>query len=809
MNKPKKTIYLAIIFIGFLLISLLFYSPILEGKRLFQSDIQQFKGMARQLHEYKDKGENIYWIDNAFVGMPTYQVGASYPWDILGFFNKIIRIIPHPAFILFLYLFSSFIFLILLKVPYRYAVFGSLAYGFSTYLLIIIQVGHNTKAIALGYLPLIFSGAYLIFKNKILRGGLLTIIALGLQIRSNHYQMTYYTLLLLLIMTGVFFYYAIKDKNIKNFSKKIGILLLAGIFAIGLNATPILATAEYTKHSTRGASDLQLLPNGTPKEKTKGLDYDYITEYSYGIFESISLFIPRIQGGGSRENVGTQSETYQFLTQQGVSSSQAKSFTKNLPTYWGKQPILEAPAYVGISIIFLSILAFFLLKGSRQRLWLTIGILFSLFLSWGKNFPLLTHFFIDYFPLYNKFRAVSSIQIILEFCFPVIATLGLFYFFEKENIKKIQYLKRTIIIVGGFLIALLLLKGSFSFYGGSDNYLKQFYGQELINQIVEDRKRIYTNDIIRGLIIIGLISITLYLFLLKKVKKQYLQLAILAIMLFDMLGIANRYIDKSFFVSKRELKTPFPLTDADKKINKDTTRFRVFEPQRSLSSARTAYFHNAIGGYHGAKPRLLQEIYDFFTFHNNFEILNLLNVKYILQQNDEGKTEAMLNENILGNVWAVENLEAVENADEVLNALNRIDLKKQAVILKKDIENLKQTQFKKDSLAVIQLIQASPQRLKYHFFSHYNQFVVFSEMYYKNGWNAYIDDKPMAYYKVNYLLRGLPVPKGEHTLTFVFEPTVIKTGTTIRIVTVVLLGIILIGIGGYRLKKNKNSIKKK
>ena len=802
MKKSKKIIYFVGICIGFLLISLLFYYPIVEGKQIFQSDIQQFKGMARQLHQYKDKGEDIYWIDNAFVGMPTYQVGATYPWDILGAFNTIIRLIPHPAFILFLYLFSFFVFLTILKVPYRYAVFGALAYGFSTYLLIIIQVGHNTKAICLGYLPLIFSGAYLIFKNKPLRGGLLTLMALGLQIRSNHYQMTYYTLLLLLIITGVFFYYAIKDKNTKSFVKKIGILALAGIFAIGLNATPILATAEYSKHSTRGASDLQLAPNGTPKEKTKGLNYDYITEYSYGIFESINLFVPRIQGGGSTENVGTQSNTYLFLTKQGVPPSQAKSFVKNLPTYWGKQPILEAPAYIGISIIFLAILAFFLLK-RKQQLWLTIGILFSLFLSWGKNFPILTHFFIDYFPLYNKFRAVSSIQIILEFCFPVLATLGIFYFFEKENTKKMNYLKRTIGIVGGFLIALLLLKGSFSFHGVNDNYLKQFYPQELINQIILDRKKIYTQDIIRGIIIISAISIVLYLFLQKKVKKQYLQLAIVTIMLFDIVGIANRYVDRSSFVTKRQLKKPFLITDADKKIIEDTTRFRVFEPKIGLNSARTAYFHNAIGGYHGAKPRLLQELYDFFIFHKNFEILNILNVKYILQTDEQGKTEAIINEKTLGNAWTIQQLITVDNPDEMINALNKLNLKKQAAILKKNTTQLKQTQFKKDTTAIIQLTKATPQRLEYRFYSQYKQFVVFSEMYYKNGWKAYIDDKPTQHYQVNYLLRGMTAPKGNHTITFVFDPAIIKIGTTIRIITLSLLGIILITIGGYHLKFKK------
>ena len=389
--------------------------------------------MSRQIEEYREtNNQEIYWIDNAFGGMPTYQLGARYPYDFLTPIHKLFQLIPQPAEILFLYLLSAYLFLLIIKMPIPIAVFGAFAYGLSTYLLIILQVGHNTKAQALAYMPLVIGGMYMILHDQRFRGFLLTVFALSMQIRANHYQMTYYMLLLMLVIGIVYAISALKTKTHKNFLRQFSLLVLAGILALGLNAPPLLATSEYSKFSTRGKSELNQNPDGSIKQNTGGLSTDYITQFSYGIFESFNLLAPRIQGGGSSEDLGEGSQLYDFLIQNGLPRSQAKSFVSNVPTYWGSQPILEAPAYVGVTVIFMAFLALYIVKG-RLRNGLLGGIILSLLLSWGKNLPLMTQLFIDYFPLYNKFRAVSSIQVILEFCFPVLACLGLYHLFQKPE----------------------------------------------------------------------------------------------------------------------------------------------------------------------------------------------------------------------------------------------------------------------------------------------------------------------------------------------------------------------------------------
>ena len=404
---------------------------------MIQSDSIQYSGMSAQLKEHREtEKEETYWIDNAFGGMPTYQLGAKYPYDILTPIHKIFRLIPHPAFLLFLYFFSFYFLMVNLKIPIELSVLGALAYGFSTYLLIIIQVGHNTKAQALGYMPLVISGMLLIFNGNYRLGFIISLLSMALNIRANHYQMTYYMLLLILVFILIELFYLIyRQEKIKLFLKKSMLFALAGFLALGLNATSLLATSEYTKFSTRGQSEISVTPSGEKIEVSSGLDYEYITQFSSGIFETLNIIIPRIKGGATYEEIGSDSNLYSYLLDRGASKSQADGFVKNVPTYWGEQPILEAPPYIGISIVFFAILSLFL-KFNRFKLWLVIGCIFSIMLSWGKNFDFLTSLFIDFFPLYNKFRAVSSIQIILELCIPILAIFGVKEFFYDNIISK-------------------------------------------------------------------------------------------------------------------------------------------------------------------------------------------------------------------------------------------------------------------------------------------------------------------------------------------------------------------------------------
>ena len=798
MKKLNKSFFKTLFFphglivIGFALIALAFYYPLLSGDQLLQSDIIQYQGMSKELNDTREAtGKETYWVDNAFGGMPTYQIGAKYPADFLTPIHQIIRILPRPAHLLFLYFFSFYLLLIILKVRWYTALFGAFAYGFSTYLLIILQVGHNTKAMALAYMPLVFSGVLLLFQDKKIAGIALTTIALSLQIRANHYQMTYYMLLLLAVFIVVKIYNAFKEKKLQLFSTRFLLLISAAILALGFNATPILATAEYSAFSTRGATELQRNADGSPKEQSSGLDYDYITEYSYGIFESIGLVAPRVQGGGSRENLGKESDIYEFLTQQGVPQNQALEFSKNVPTYWGMQPILEAPAYIGISVVFFALIGLFIVRG-KLKYWLLIGSLFALFLSWGKNFPALTNFFIDYFPLYNKFRAVSSIQVILAFCLPVLAALGIHSLFQskKEVVPLILRIGGGLL---GFLLLVLFSKGMLSFSGVSDPYLKEGYGAVLFAEIIAARKVIFTQDLVRAIvfsiILLGIVVGYLY----QKINKRLTITALILIVLVDLIGISNRYIDRSRFVSGRQIQQAFQMTPADQAILQDTTRYRVYEPRLGLTGARTSYFHKALGGYHGAKPRRFEELFTYYTTHQISGILDMLNVKYLLYEGEEG-LQPMRNPNALGNAWFVDSLVMVKDTDAVLEGLKTLDVKKEALLIASKTNNDFPRNFTPDSTATIDLIASSPGKLNYTSNSLHDQLVVFSEIFYPKGWVLTIDGVVTPILNVNYVLRAAYLPKGSHELEMSFQPPVVRLGTQIRWGSLLLFILMMVGL---------------
>ena len=793
--------HLAIVF-GFVLVSLAVFYPVIQGKNLFQSDIQQYKGMSKQLQDARKEGKELYWIDNAFGGMPTYQLGAKYPFDFLTPIHKVFQLLPHPTFLVFLYLLGCYLFLLAMRVPMKYAVFGALAYGLSTYLLIIIQVGHNTKAQALGYLPFVLAGVQWVFRKKYFWGFAFSTFAIALQIRANHYQMTYYLLLLLLVFGVDQLWQHYKSNALVDLSKKVSVLAAAGILALGLNATALMATSEYTKFSTRGKSELTFSATAEPVEIRSGLSYDYITQFSYGIFESLNLIAPRIQGGGSSEDLGTSSEVYEYLIKQGASRQQAKGFSENVPTYWGDQPILEAPAYVGVVVVFLALLAFFLGWNTDKR-WLFFGILLSLTLSWGKNFSFLTQFFIDYVPMYNKFRAVSSIQVLLELAFPVLASFGLYEFFKATKEVQIEALKKTIFSFLGLGVTLFLVKGMLSFEGASDSYYIQAMGPELMQQIYKARKAVYTEDIIRLLIFVVMVGGILWAFALKKLKSNAALALVLLLLLVDLGGISNRYLNRDLFTTKSSSQTAFSTTNTDRLILKDTSRYRVYESGLRLAGARTSYFHNSVGGYHGAKPRRYQEVFELFETLKREEILNILNVKYVLYESEEGGLKPLMNPENLGNAWFVENLTHTTSPDETYQKLATIDFSKEAVsesILIKDIP----INYVSDSLATITLTEHQPGLLRYTTQAAENSFAVFSEMHYPVGWIATIDGIEQPHYNVNYILRGMPVPKGEHLLEFTFDPPVVRLGGRIQWIS--LLVFMSLFAFGARTKFKSNTL---
>ena len=796
--KTKAYIHLIVIS-GFALISLAFYYPVLSGKILLQSDIRQYSGMARQLMEYREKtGKETFWIDNAYGGMPTYQLGAKYPGDFLSPIYSFFRLLPRPAHILFLYFFGAYLLLLILKIPWHTALFGAFAFGFSTYLLIILQVGHNTKALAVSFFPFVIGGLVLLFRRYYFWGFLLSSLAFGMQIRANHYQMTYYLLFLVGIFAFVWGVQAFKQKQISDYLRSLALLIVSGILALGFNATPLLATAEYAKLSTRGASELNFRANGSPKEQSSGLDYNYITEYSYGIFESLNLIIPRIQGGGSSEDLGEKHGVFEFLLNNGVRPSQAKEFSSNVPTYWGSQPILEAPAYIGITVFFFALLALIYVR-SPLRNTLVIGILFSLLLSWGKNFSLLTDFFIDFVPFYNKFRAVSSIQVVLEFCFPVLAVLGLQWALTKQAdfnlIKNAKFLGILIL----FLSALLLFKGSLSFSGVNDAYFIEIYGIELVNVIKQARVSIFQEDIIRSLLITILLASLVLYYQIKNTNRNLILGLIIGILLFDLIGVSSRYITRDNFVKPALAATPFQITAADQAILQDSSRYRVFEPQLGLTGARTAYFHNSLGGYHGAKPRRFEELFDYYKTHQIPGVLDILNVKYVLVTDQEKNTlQPLNNPNVLGNAWTVEKIKVTPSADALLKELKKTDFSSEALVIDSAFPKDLAMKYVKDSLTTIELTKTSPDELIYKIQSQSQQFVVFSEMYYPFGWTARVNNKDRPIVNVNYLLRGLEIPAGKSTVVFSFKPQIVTLGSQIRWGSLILF--ILFSGGIYYIK---------
>jgi hypothetical protein len=735
--------------------------------------------------------------------MPTYQLGAKYPHDYIGMIDDALRFLPRPADYLFLYFLGFYVLLLVLKIDPLKAFFGALAFGFSTYLIIILGVGHNAKAHAIGYMPLVIAGFILVFQRKYIWGGLLTMFAVALEINANHFQMTYYLLLLLLILSGYFIYQAVKEKEYKSLLTSFVVLAIAGIFAIGANATNLLATAEYANFSTRGKSELTFNADGSKSVGNSAMSREYITEYSYGIAESFNLIAPRLFGGSNSEALGKDSKMYEFMMTQGVPESQANDFVSAMPTYWGDQPIVAAPAYIGIVVFFLGILDLFTDKRKIKYVFLS-GAIVALFLSWGKNFPALTDFFIDNVPMYNKFRAVSSIQVILELCFPVLALMGLNSFFNLEKDARFKALWQSAAVVFGIIVGLFLFKGSFSFAGANDSYFRENYGPEFMDALKADRITLYSADLLRSGFFVLLVAGVLWLFIKNKLAQNTAIILVGLLMVFDLFFVDKKYVSDKDFVSRSEVEVPFQETPADVQILQDTTHYRVFEVAGNLSSARTSYFHKSIGGYSAVKPRRMQQLFDYQIAKNNIEVLNMLNVKYIIQTDSTGASIPVQNPDANGNAWFVENVLLVNKPDDVMKALGKLDTKKVAVFnvhhfgSKFEDARLKENW---NTSGTIKLEVYKPNYLKYTSKNSGKGLAVFSEIYYEKGWNAYIDGKKTDHFLVDYVLRAMEVPEGKHTIEFKFEPQVVKTGSTIALIS--SIGMLLLLGGGIYFENKK------
>lgn len=772
----------------FVVVALMYFNPVLKGKKISQSDITQHIGMAKEVNDFrKATGEEPYWAESAFSGMPTYPIGTYFPNDYITSLDRLIRFLPRPADYLFLYFFSFYILLLAFKVDWKIAIVGSLAFGFSTYLIIIFGAGHNSKAHAIAYMPLVLAGIIFIFKKRYLLGFIVTSIATALEIKANHPQMTYYLLFAILILGVVELIEAIQKNKIKQFITQSSIIIVAMLLAVGVNSSRLLATKEYADVSTRGKTALTINPDGTKKEVTTGLSKEYITQFSYGKAETFNLFVPRYMGGGTVESLDKNSNTYQYVSSI-AGSKQADGFTKQVYTYWGDQLIVEAPAYIGAVMLFLFFLGVFLLKG-KYKYWLVASSVFAILMSWGKNFQFLTDFFIDYIPLYNKFRAVSSFQVIAELCIPLMGFLAVreFFFSKTDKEQKQIALKKALYSSVGLIVIGLLYALSFSTFDGiRDASYSEYEG--LLDAVKADRLSMLYSDSFRSILLIGVGFVVLWLFLKQQLKYTTSIIAFAVLILFDLVQVNLRYVNADDFKEARAIDKPFKASTADLQILKDKSHYRVANFSTDpFQDGRTSYFHKSIGGYHAAKVGRYQDLIEFQLSKQNMQVYNMLNVKYFIIPGDDGEEVAQQNPDANGNVWFVKNIKYVKTADQEIRALDSTLTKSTVVVNENNIHKKINFSTEVDSLAYIKLTEYSLNSLTYETSSKFDEFAVFSEIYYKHGWNAYLDGVKQPHTNVNYILRGMEIPKGEHIIKFKFEPSVIKTGSTISLISYALM----------------------
>ena len=802
MNLQKILPHLVSLFV-FIIAALLYFHPVLKGEKLTQSDITQHIGMAKEVNDFRQvTGEEPYWAESAFSGMPTYQIGTYFPNDYLTDLDRLIRFLPRPADYLFLYFLGFYILLLAFKVDWKLAIVGSLAFGFSTYLIIIFGAGHNSKAHAIAYMPMVLAGIIWVFKKRYLLGFTVTAFATALEIKANHPQMTYYLLFAIFILGVIEFIDALQKKKIGQFTTQTAMIIIAMLLAVGVNSTRLMATKEYSDVSTRGNAALTINSDGTKKEVTSGLSKDYITQFSYGISETFNLLVPRYMGGGTVEKLSKNSNTYEHVSSI-AGPKQANGFVKQVYTYWGDQLIVEAPAYIGAVILFLFFLGVFLVKG-KFKYWLVASIVFAILMSWGRNFDFLTNLFIDYVPLYDKFRAVSSFQVIAELCVPLLGILAIKEFFslkvatknKQEALIKALYVSVGLVIFGLFYAVIFS-----PFEGLRDASYAQYEG--LLDAVKADRQSMLYTDSFRSLVLISLSFGILWLFIKEQLNKTNAIIGFALLILFDLVPVNLRYVNKDDFRQARKIDKPFNATAADLQILKDKSHYRVANfTGDPFQDGRTSYFHKSIGGYHAAKMGRYQDLIEFQLAKQNMQVYNMLNVKYFIVSGDGGKELVQKNPTANGNAWFVNKIRYVQTANEEIKALDSLNTKEVAILRDYNPYGFEDSvKYNIDTTATIKLTEYSLNALTYESFSNQDEFAVFSEIYYKEGWNAYIDGEFKPHISVNYVLRGMEIPTGRHLIEFKFEPKVIQTGSTISLISYALL--VLIPLGWFFFKNKK------
>jgi len=827
---------LAVVF--FIAMSYAYFSPMLQGKALSQMDQNHAIGMSKELADFKEKtGEDSQWTNSMFGGMPAYQIAGGTSNNVYLYLQRFLRLgMPYTTVaILFIYMFGFYLLLLTLKFTNLQSVLGGIAFGLASYNIIIVAVGHITKTYAIAYMAPVIAGILMTYRGKYLWGGLLTTFTLGVEISTNHVQILYYLALMVVVFVLVKLVYAIKENEIKKFAIASGILAAAALLALLPNITNLATTYEYGKESIRGPSEL----TEKKKDNTGGTDRDYAYAWSYGPSETWTLMIPNASGGASQPIGYDDPELFENVDQRFV------EYVAQRSAYFGNQSFTAGPVYIGAIIVFLFVLSMFFLKGP-VRWWLLVSAIFGILLAWGGNFKSFTDFFINYVPLYNKFRTLSMALVITSFAAVLGAMLVVKKIIEKPEIlkEKRMYLYISFGLTAGISLIFYLAPAAF-FDFISARELASFDAQkaeqpEMANQIaifsagLEDvRINIFKADAIRSfayILVAGLLLMA-YSFT-NKVKKEYLVVGLVVLVIFDMWTIDKRYLNNEMFVKKRLVqKNTFKKTSADEMILKDQDpNHRVLSFLHSpFNDGFTPYYHKTIGGYHGAKLRRYQEVIEkhltreiqtvAYAYQNDttnsigdvlarMNVVNMMNTKYIIYRPDEYE----MNWSALGHAWFVDDYEQVNNADEEIAQLNKFNPKKTAIIDKrfKDvIDKLPEPEFFSLDTGYIQLTSYKPNHLTYKSATKRERLAVFSEIYYDKGWNAYIDGFATEHIRVNYILRAMIIPEGVHTIEFKFEPKTHAISQTVALGSSILAVLLLLGMIGYTLKKGKIKIKEK
>ena len=841
MFKENKNIfYIAGSLILFIAIALIYTNPVFQGKEIIQHDIVQYKGGAKELLDYRAKnGEETYWSDAMFGGMPTYQTGAQFRGDIIKHVDNALNFLPKPANYLFL-LFAGFFLLGLTAVrKWKYALLGATFFGLSTYFYIIISAGHNGKVHTIAYFAPLLAGILLVYiRKKYLLGFVVTALFMGLQIAANHFQMTYY------LFIGIGFLFLselirvlLKKSDWKHFGISSGVLALAFLLGIGMNSQRLLTNREYAEETVRGK---QILEDEKQNHASKdGMNRDAMLMWSYGKLETLNLFIPRIYGGSSQEKGSDRiMQNIQDLVQENATSQEEvdnimKGFSS--PTYWGEQPGTAGPAYQGAVVCFLAFLGFFFAP-KKYKYWILGASVLTIMLAWGINFLIVSDLFIDFIPLYNKFRAPSSILVVVELLFPLIAIVGLYSFFNNKNLTT-EYKQKVLMYAGGGVLAFLFLmlvfgKSLLGFYTETE---KRYLPPYIIDYLIDERYGMFREDGIKAIFYVGAVLGVLFLTMKQKLTQNIALIIIGAVSFFDLWSVNKRYLNNDNFVDKEFVQEPFVTEVSDYLIEKagdntevqrllaqaemnktlsiltekDKGHYRIFNSITSpFNETTTSYFKSSVGGYHAVKLRRYDDLINqYFSETDNkktLNILNMLNTKYILLGSLQ-EPRAEINPNANGNAWFVSDIQYVKTPNEEIKAVGEIDNKKTAVVSVEDQKYFEGKNLQSDSTAVIELKNYQPNQLEFKTQSKTPQLAVFSEIYYPKGWKMLIDGKEVPYIKANYLLRAVFVPAGNHEVRMVFEPEVIEKG---KMISMSAFGIfLLLSVGGFLKFRRKTAVK--